>query len=144
MVCVVPVDAAADGMDGKDAMDGPGPSLTCADPGTITLGDSPSGNTSDAMSLVSANCGGFVTNGRDDVYKLDVAIGTQLTLKVLSGTRKAYVISACVPFPSSCLGNARAVMGAPINVTTATRPSFIVVDDDAGTDTGGSYQIQVQ
>jgi len=143
-VCVVPVDAAADGNDANDAMDGPAPSLTCADPGTIALGDTVSGNTSDAMNLVSAMCGGFVTNGRDDVYKLDVPVATQITLKVVMGTRKAFVIGPCVQFPSSCLGNARAVMGAPISVTTAVRPSFIVVDEDAGTDTGDTYQIQVQ
>ena len=141
MLCVTPVDAAPDDM---DAPDGPPPALTCADPGIIDpLGGSDSGNTMGRMNLVKAMCGGFVNNGLDVVYKMDVPSGTNLTVAISLGTRKAYVLSQCQEFPPQCLGNARAVMGSPIAVTTTTRPSFIVVDDESGSDAGGAYTVNV-
>jgi len=140
MLCVVPVDASPDGMDGMDAQP---PALTCDDPGPIALGDTVMGNTSAAMSFVSATCGGFSNVGREHIYKLDVPIGTQIMVTMPMGAQAAYVINQCEQFPSSCLGNARAVMGAGITVTTAVRPSFIVVDN-ATANAGGPYTLHVQ
>src|SRR5262249_16424652 len=124
-VCVVPIDAAPDGTDATDARE---PSLTCVDPGTLSLHMPVSDSTTGRMNLITAACGGFVNNGLDAVYKVDVPSGTQITLDIQQGSRKAYVLSLCQQSPQTpnCIGNTRAVLGAPISVTTTTTPSFVV------------------
>lgn len=130
-------------MDAPDSP--PPPALTCADPGTLVLGATVSDTTTGRMNLVTAMCGGFTNLGLDAVYELDVPVGTQITVKILSGDRKAYVLSVCqqTPMTPACLGNTRAVRDAPITVTTAAQPSFIVVDDDNAT-ANGSFVLNVQ
>jgi hypothetical protein len=140
-VCVVPVDAAPDGMDGMDTP--PPPALNCADPGILALNATESDDTTTRMDFIEASCGGFVNAGPDAVYKLDVTIGTQITVDITQGARKAYVIGQCTKFPGNCVGGARAVLGTPITITTATKPVFVIVDDEMS-GVGSAYTLEVR
>jgi hypothetical protein len=120
----VPDDAGVDA-----AVDAPEAALTCADPGVIAGSGTVAGTTVGRPSNLAAMCGGFVMNGREAVYRIDLVAGDQL-LVAITGARKAYVIAACVTPPPACLGNLRAVDGNPISVMPAAGPSFVVVDDE--------------
>jgi hypothetical protein len=74
-------------------------------------------------------CDGFVMNGREAVYRIDLVAGDQL-LVAITGARKAYVIAQCVMPAPACLGNTLATDGNPISVSPAAGPSFVVVDDE--------------
>ena len=109
--------------------------LTCADPGIIPSGGgSATGTTVGRSNTVSSSCGGFVMNGKDAVYRIDLAAGKTLLVGVAGG-RKAYVLASCVVAPATpvCVGNALATMGNPLSVMPAAGPSFIVVDDESPT-----------
>ena len=113
-------------------IDAPPAALTCADPGPFNpTGGTTSGTTVGATSKMSSSCGGFVNNGPDRVYRIQMDGTKQLRVSI-DGLRKAYVIAACVESPSTpaCLGNTRATMGNPILVTPAAGPSYVVVDDE--------------
>ena len=127
--CVLGGDA---GLDADAAIDAPRSALTCADPGLIaSAGGSASGTTVGRGATVSSVCGGFVMNGRDAAYRIELAAGQQL-LVVIEGGRKAYVLASCQPVPATpaCVGNARATMGNPLSVMPAAGPSFVIVDDE--------------
>lgn len=107
--------------------------LTCADPGTLPgAGGTVSGTTVDRVATVSAMCGGFIMNGADAVYRIDLAAGAQLLVDIAGG-RKAYVLAACMPSPATpaCLTNTLATAGNPLAVSPAGGPSFVVVDDES-------------
>lgn len=112
--------------------------LTCADPGAIALGGSESGTTTGKPSNLGSMCGGFVMNGKEAVYKIELT-GSAVVVGV-TGQRKAYVIAQCVVPAPACLGNAFATEGNPISVTPAVGASFIVVDDENPAN-DGSYTV---
>ncbi|MEO8702691.1 MAG: hypothetical protein ABI867_21785 [Kofleriaceae bacterium] len=101
--------------------------LTCADPGVFTASGSVEGTTAGRGSTVSAQCGGFVMNGKDAVYSIPIAAGEDL-LVAITGARKAYVIESCPA--TMCLGNAFASAGNPISVSPAAGTAFVIVDDE--------------
>lgn len=108
------------------------PALTCADPGAIpATGGMADGTTVGRSNTVASACGGFVFNGKDAIYKIDLTAGKMLHVDVKGG-RKAYVIAACIVSPNTpaCIGNTVALPGSPITVTPAAGPSFIIVDDE--------------
>jgi len=126
-VTSIPIDTMEDGL-----IDAPPAALTCADPGPFpAAGGTTMGTTVGRPSKMSSMCGGFVMNGPDAVYRITMSGGAQLRVTI-DGGRKAYVIAGCVESPSTpvCLGNAVAAMGAPILVTPAAGPAFVVVDDE--------------
>jgi len=113
-----------------DAIDARIPALTCADPGlVVSPGGSVMGTTTNHPMNLSSMCGGFVMNGREAVYQIDLAAGDTLLVSI-TGARKAYVLAQCVTPAPSCLGNALATDGNPLSVTPAAGPSFVVVDDE--------------
>lgn len=115
-----------------DAPDARLAALTCADPGVIaSTGGTAAGTTIGRSPTVSSMCGGFVMNGKDAVYRIDLAAGKTLLVDVAGG-RKAYVLAACTVAPATpvCLGNALATAGNPLSVMPAAGASFIVVDDE--------------
>lgn len=133
-LCVAP--QADDG--GMDTLvDARQAALTCADPGVVTAG-SYDGTTVGRPATVSSMCDGFVMNGRDAVYRIEIGAGDSLLVSIDEGARKAYVIAQCVPAPSSpaCLGDTAATLGNPISVTPAVGPAFVIVDDDNPAATG--------
>jgi hypothetical protein len=124
-VAAAPDDAAIDTPDARE------PALTCADPGVIaSAGGTASGTTTARPAQLSSMCDGFVMNGREAVYRIDLAAGDQLLVTITSSARKAYVIAQCVTPAPACLGNTLATDGNPISVTPAAGPSFVIVDDE--------------
>ncbi|MBA3395229.1 MAG: hypothetical protein H0T89_21455 [Deltaproteobacteria bacterium] len=138
-----PLDAAVDG-EGLDADARPA-ALNCADPGMFpATGGTASGTTVGQSYKVSASCGGFVMNGTDAIYRIELPAGKQLVVSIDDGARKAYVLGTC-PLPTAtpiCLGNMRATLGNPIAVNPAAGASFIVVDDENAT-ASGPYRLRV-
>ncbi len=132
--CVDPatLDGGNDGPgDGADATDGPMAALTCADPGIVgSTGGMVSGTTTNHPMNLSGTCGGFVMNGREAVYRIDLVAGDSLLVSISNSARKAYVIASCVTPAPACLGNTLATEGNPISVMPAAGPSFVVVDDE--------------
>jgi hypothetical protein len=123
--CVAPGDGGTDA-----SIDAPIAALTCADPGVIASpGDTAMGSTDGKPMSLSSMCGGFVMNGREAVYRIELAAGDSL-LVAITGARKAYVIAQCVTPAPACLGNALATDGNPLSVTPAAGPSFVIVDDE--------------
>lgn len=107
--------------------------LTCADPGVLpSAGGTTTGTTVNRVATVSAMCGGFIMNGADAVYRIDLPAGAQLLVDIAGG-RKAYVLSACMPAPATptCLTSTLATAGNPLAVSPAEGASFIVVDDES-------------
>lgn len=122
-MCVVPGEVDA-------AIDAPAPALTCADPGVIASpGGTAMGSTDGKPMTLSSMCGGFIMNGREAVYRIELVAGDSL-LVAIAGSRKAYVIAQCVTPAPACLGNTLATDGNPISVTPAAGPSFVIVDDE--------------
>ena len=134
-LCVAPVDDG--GMDSDTPIDSRQAALTCADPGVVT-GGSYDGTTVGRPATMSSMCDGFVMNGKDAVYRIEIGAGDSLLVSIDEGARKAYVIATCVPAPNSpaCLGGNVATLGNPISVTPAVGPAFVVVDDDNPSATG--------
>jgi len=127
--CVDPT-ALDGGMDGPTDGDARIPAPTCADPGIVTSpGGTETGTTANHPMNLSSMCGGFVMNGREAVYRIDLVAGDSL-LVAITGARKAYVIAQCVTPAPACLGNALATDGNPLSVTPAAGPSFVIVDDE--------------
>ena len=122
---------------GSDApADGPMAALTCADPGRLASpGGSAMGSTDGKPMNLSSMCGGFVMNGREAVYRIELVAGDSLLVAV-TGSRKAYVIAQCVMPAPACLGNTLATDGNPISVTPAAGPSFVIVDDENPANSG--------
>jgi hypothetical protein len=134
-------DAAIDALDAPP--DTQQAALTCADPGIFPAsGGTRSGTTAGRPSKMAASCGGFVNNGPDAVYRIDLAAGKMLRVAITSGALKAYVIPTCTETPPgtpACLGNTRALPGSPIVVTPAAGPSWVIVDEENAGATGGPY-----
>jgi hypothetical protein len=123
-VSEVPTDGPVDTVDARE------PALTCADPGVIaSAGGTAIATTIDHPTQLSSMCDGFVMNGREAVYRIELAAGDQLLVSI-TGARKAYVIAQCVTPAPACLGNSLATAGNPIAVTPAAGPSFVIVDDE--------------
>ncbi|MBX3158936.1 MAG: hypothetical protein KF773_23420 [Deltaproteobacteria bacterium] len=111
-------------------LDAPAARLTCADPGILpATGATVTGSTSDRMTNSAATCGGFVMNGRDAVYRIDLATSPQLTIS-LTGERKAYLVTTCGAGTPTCVGNAFATASAPLTISPGAGSTFIVVDDE--------------
>jgi hypothetical protein len=115
--------------------------LTCADPMPVpATGGTFPGTTAGRGSTVSSMCNGFIMNGPDAVYSIDLAAGAQVQIGI-TGQREAYLIQPCASSPP-CLGNMRAAAEAPISLTAPAGRSFIVVDDElAGAE--GEYTLTV-
>src|SRR5262249_7617388 len=104
-VCVDPridaaVDAPPDVPDAKPAL------LTCTEPGPFpATGGTATGSTATRTSMMSSMCGGFVMNGPDAVYRIDVGAGAHINLSI--DNLNAYVIVPCTPSPGTpmCIGN---------------------------------------
>lgn len=128
-----------------DVPDAPPAALTCADPGLFAAtGGTVTGTTTGGTSKMSSTCGGFINNGADRVYRIEMDGTKQLRVSIDEGARKAYVIAACVESPNTpaCLGNDRASLGDPIVVTPAAGPAYVVVDDEvAGVGGAGPYRL---
>jgi hypothetical protein len=102
------------------------------------------GTTAGTTSKMSSTCGGFVNNGPDRVYRINMNGTNQLQVHIDAGARKAYVIAACVESPSTppCNGG-RASLGSPILVTPAAGFAYVVVDDEnAGL--SGPYTLRLE
>ena len=120
--------------------------LTCADPGIL----SPSGGTVNdttvgRANMVTASCGGFVTNGPDAVYQIETVGSAMLTVSIAgSYPVNAYVIAPCTVAPATpaCRGNALASAGAPITVSAPAGDWFVVVDG-VNAALSGSYTLTV-
>jgi hypothetical protein len=120
--------------------------LNCADPGVFAAtGGTFTGTTVGATSKMSSTCGGFVNNGPDRVYRIQMNGTNMLRVNIDTGMRKAYVIASCQESPSTpaCLGNVRASMGSPIVVTPAAGPAFVVVDDENAA-ASGTYTLRLE
>jgi hypothetical protein len=132
-VCVEPtvIDAPVDTIDARI------PAFTCADPGILaSTGGGDTGDTTGKPFVVSSMCGGFVMNGHEAVYKIELTAGKQLLVSLASSARKAYVIASCTPPAPACLGNMFATAGNPINVSPAAGASFVIVDDENPSNSG--------
>ena len=132
--CVTPmmIDASI-----PDTPDARVPAFTCADPGILpSTGGGDMGDTTGKPLVLSSMCGGFVMNGHEAVYKIELTAGKHLIVSLSNTARKAYVIASCVTPAPACLGNAFATTGNPINVTPAAGPSFVIVDDENPSNVG--------
>jgi hypothetical protein len=128
--CGPPLDAASDDAP-RDARLA---ALTCSDPGVLpATGGTATGTTVGRTNTVSASCAGFVMNGKDAIYRIDVPAGATLLVDVAGG-RKAYVLPAasCVAPPTTpaCVGDTLAVAGNPLSVMPAAGNAFVVIDDE--------------
>jgi len=144
LTCVAGICVSGDAgaSDAPDASDPPMAALTCADPGTLASpGGTAMGSTDGKPMNLSSMCGGFVMNGREAVYRIELVAGDSLLVAV-TGSRKAYVIAQCVTPAPACLGNTLATDGNPISVTPAAGPSFVIVDDENPANTG-AYTLTV-
>lgn len=139
-VAEVPADAPTDSPPDV-APDTRMPAFTCADPGVLASGDTPTGDTTGKPTQLSSLCGGFVMNGREAVYRIAITAGQDLLVSI-TGARKAYVIGACVVPAPACLGNTLAVDGNPISVTPAAGDAFVIVDDENPAN-AGAYTLTV-
>ena len=141
-VAQIPIDMAANEM----PPEGIPAALTCADPGVImTAGGTASGSTAGTTSKMSSSCGGFVNNGPDRVYRINMNGANQLQVHIDAGARKAYVLTSCVESPSTpmCLGNTRASMGSPILLQPTAGFAYVVVDEEiAGV--SGPYTLRLE
>lgn len=139
--CVVPDDGGpVDAIDAPD-IDARIPAFTCADPGILpSAGGSAEGDTSTRMALVSSLCGGFVMNGKDAVYRIDLEASDRILISVTG--RRAYVIRQCTTPAPACFGNVFAAEGVPIQLMPGAGPAFIVVDDEVAA-SAGPYTLTV-
>jgi hypothetical protein len=139
---MIPVDMAPDEMVPPDMKV---PDFTCADAGIVAVtGGTVMGTTVGGSSRMSSSCGGFVNNGFDHVYRIEMTGTNMLRVSIDAGARKAYVLtmSSCVPAPSTpvCIGSARASMGNPLTVSPLMGTAWVVVDDEtAGAGGAGTY-----
>lgn len=125
-----------------DAPDARIPAFTCDDPGVLpAMGGIVSGSTLGKFSRIAASCGGFVMNGADDVYSIDVPANTQLRVIIEDG-REAYVLTMCNANPGTCVENKRAYTSNPILVTVSGT-AYVVVDGAAAVP-GGDYTLTVE
>lgn len=148
--CVVtPPDAAVDA--DLDAPDARVPAFTCGDPaqlaatgGTVTGMTAASAESTSPSTYMSSMCGGFVNNGPDHVYRIELPAAGQLEVAI-TGTLKAYVLGTCLPAPNTaaCVGNLRARDSVPIMVSVSAGTSYIVVDEENGIATGAAYTLTV-
>jgi hypothetical protein len=129
LACVAGTCAVPDAGDAGpgDAPDARMAALVCADPGVLAGSGAVTGTTVGRSSTVAAQCGGFVMNGKDAVYRIAVAAGASLLVDIAGG-RKAYVIATCPA--TTCVGNMVASAGNPIAVAPAAGPAFVIVDDE--------------
>ena len=106
--------------------------LTCSDPGPFPVtGGMTAGTTSGRSNTVSAMCGGFIMNGPDAVYRVELATTKQLTISLTASyAANAYVIAPCqvAPATPACETNTLASPGNPLVVSAAAGAHYIVVD----------------
>jgi hypothetical protein len=148
-VCVEPRnDAATDTTtDTMIMIDAPMAAMTCVQPGVFgATGGSMMGSTASRSSTISAMCGGFVMNGPDAVYQIDLAVGKQLLVTVAgSFAVSAYVIAPCSASPATptCLTNMAATPGNPISVTASFAGAHFVIVDAQNAAASGTYTLSL-